>query len=212
MHLKSVEGLNMRFIILLLGALAAGGPAAAQSWKEYSYPDDFFSVVFPAAPKVENTIYQAAYDRSVRARAYSVSQSSALFKVTVAELANTGLDENAVVDHAIRMLSEGSEVKVNIPHRIDQVYGRQLSLMTADGSRSLVALFDYKGRFYLIDGTALPGASAAIVDTIRFQQSLIFIGGDSNRSPDEIRAIRQGCHGVANPAGLDDPRCLERRN
>jgi len=202
----------MRFIILVLGALAAGGPAAAQSWQEYSYPDDFFSVIFPAAPKVETTTYQVADDRSVRARIYSVNQDSALFKVTVAELANTGLDESAVIDHAIRMLSQGSEVKLNIPHRIDAVYGRQLSLTGADGSRSTVALFDHKGRFYLIEGKALPGGSAATVDAMRFQQSLIFTGGESNRSPDVIRAIRQACREVANPAGLDDPRCHERRN
>lgn len=203
----------MRFIIIpLLGVLAAGGPAAAQSWKEYSYPDDLFSVVFPAPPKVETTTYQVADDRSVRARVYSVNQNSVLLKVMVAELASTGLDERSVIDHAIRMLSGGSEVKVNIPHRIDQVYGRQLSLMGVDGSRSMVALFDYKGRFYLIEGKALPGSSAAMVDAIRFQQSLIFTGGGSNRSQDAIRAIREGCHGVANPAGLDDPRCFERRN
>ena len=202
----------MRFIIFLLGALAASSPATAQSWKEYSYPDDLFSVVFPASPKVETTTYQVADDRSVRARVYSVNQNSVLLKVMVAELANTGLDERAVIDYAIRMLSGGSEVKVNIPHRIDQVYGRQLSLTGADGSRSMVALFDYKGRFYLIEGKVLPGGIAAMVDAIRFQQSLIFTGGGSNRSQDAIRAIREGCHGVANPAGLDDPRCLERRN
>jgi len=203
---------QMRFVILLLGALAAGGPAAAQSWKEYSYPDDFFSVDFPAAPKIETTTYQVADNRSVRARVYSVKQDSALFAVTVAELGNTGLDESAVIDHAIRMLSAGAEVKVNIPHRIDEVYGRQLSLARGDGSRSTVAVFDYKGRLYQIEGKALPGGSTAMVDAIRFQQSLIFTGGGSNRSRDAIRAIRQGCREVANPAGLDDPRCLKPRN
>jgi hypothetical protein len=202
----------MRFVILVLGTLAASGPAAAQSWKEYNYPDDFFAVVFPAAPKVETTTYQVANDRSVRARVYSVQQDGALFKVTVAELAGTGLEESAVIDHAIRMLSAGGEVKVNIPHRVDQVYGRQLSLAGADGSRSTVALFDYNGRLYQIEGKALPGGSAAMVEAIRFQQSLSFTGGGSNRSRDAIRAIRQGCREVANPAGLDDPRCLAPRN
>jgi hypothetical protein len=202
----------MRFVILLLGALAAGSPAAAQSWKEYSYPDDFFSVLFPAAPKIETTTYQVADGSSARARVYSVNQGSVLLKVTVAELANPGLDEGAVIDHAIRMLTDGGEVKVNIPHRIDRVYGRQLSLTGADGSRSTVALFDYKGRLYLIEGKAPPSGSDAMVDTMRFQQSLVFTSGDSNRSPDAIRAIRQGCREVANPAGLDDPRCHERRN
>jgi hypothetical protein len=202
----------MRFVILLLGALAAGSPAAAQSWKEYNYPDDFFSVLLPAAPKIETTTYQVADGRSVRARVYSVSQDGALLTVTVAELANTGLDESAVIDHAIGTLAKDSEVKVNIPHRIDQVYGRQLSLTGADGSRSTVALFDYKGRLYVIEGKARPGGSDATIDAMRFQQSLIFTGGDSNRSRDVIRAIRQGCPEVANPAGLDDPRCHERRN
>ncbi len=202
----------MRFIIFLLSALAVGSPATAQSWKEYSYPNDLFSVSFPAAPKIETTTYQVADNRSVRARVYSLNQDSALFKVTVAELTNTGLDESAVIDHAIRMQSVGNEVKFNIPHRIDAVYGRQLSLVGADGRRSMIALFDYKGRFYLIEGKALSVESAAMVDAMRFQQSLIFTGGDSNRSPDEIRAIRQGCRGVANPAGLDDPRCHGREN
>jgi len=202
----------MRLIILLVAVLAASGPAAAQSWKEYSYPDDFFSVMFPAAPRVETTTYEVADGRSVRARVYSVNQNSALLKVTVAEIANAGLDESALLVHAIKMLSQGSEVKVNIPHRIDEVYGRQLSLTGTDGSRSTVALFDYKGRLYQIEGKALPGARAGVVDTIRFQQSLIFTGGGSNRSRDAIRAIRQGCREVANPAGLDDPRCHEHRN
>ena len=202
----------MRQIILFVAALAASGPAAAQSWKEYSYPDDFFSIMFPATPRVETTTYQVADGRSVRARAYSVNQTSALLKVTVAEITNAGLDESALVDHAIRMLSQGSEVKVNIPHRIDEVYGRQLSLAAADGSRSTVALFDYKGRLYQIEGKALGGTGAGVVDTIRFQQSLVFSGGGSNRSRDAIRAIRQGCREVANPAGLDDPRCHEPRN
>jgi hypothetical protein len=85
-------------------------------------------------------------------------------------------------------------------------------LTGTDGSRSTVALFDYKARFYQIEGKALAGDGAGAVDTIRFQQSLIFTGGGSNRSRDAIRAIRQGCREVANPAGLDDPRCHEPRN
>jgi hypothetical protein len=44
---------------------------------------------------------------------------------------------------------------------------------------------------------------------IRFQQSLIFTDGGSNRSPEAIRAIRAACREVVNPAGLDDPRCQQ---
>jgi hypothetical protein len=198
----------MRAIAFVLAAFVASGPAAAQSWQEYSYPDYAFTVIFPANPQIETSTYQVADGRSVVAHVFSVRQSSGVFKVTVAELAGTGLEESAVIDHAVKTLSQGGEVKIDIPHRIYRVYGRQLSILGTDGSRSTVALFDYNGRFYQIEGKALTGASDAAVDVIRFQQSLVFTDGGSNRSADAIRAIRDGCRGgAANPAGLDDPRC-----
>jgi hypothetical protein len=195
----------------VLAVSVASGPAAAQSWQEYSYPAYSFTVAFPANPQIETTTYQVADGRSVEARVYSVRQNNGVFKVTVAELANTNLEESAVLDHAIKSLSEGGEVKINIPHRIYKVYGRQLSILGADGSRSTVAVFDYNGRLYQIEGKALPGGDTT--DIIRFQQSLVFTDGGSNRSPDAIQAIREACRGaagVANPAGPDDPRCARQ--
>jgi len=202
----------MRLIAFALAAFVAGGPAAAQTWQEYSYPAYSFTVAFPADPKVEATTYRVADGRTVEAHVYSVHQNDSVLTVTVAELANTGLEESAVLDHAIKTLSEGAEVKLNIPHRIYQVYGRQLSIAGADGSRSTVAVFDFNGRLYQIEGKALPGANP--LDMLRFQQSLVFTGGGSNRSAEAIRAIREACRsatGVANPAGEDDPRCEQRR-
>jgi hypothetical protein len=193
----------MRVIAFIVAAFIASGPAAAQAWREYTNRDYAFTVIFPADPQVETTTYQLADGRSVPAHVYSVRQNDGVFKVTVAELAGTGLEESAVIDHAIKTLSRGGEVKIDIPHRI---YGRQLSILGADGSRSTVAVFDYNRRLYLVEGKALPG-SAATVDVIRFQQSLAFTDGGSNRSADAIRAIREGCRGAGNPAGLDDPRC-----
>jgi hypothetical protein len=105
-----------------------------------------------------------------------------------------------------------------MPHRIYRVYGRQLSIQRSDGSRSTVALFDYNGRLYLIEGKM--AADGNLIDVLRFQQSLVFTDGGSNRSPETIRAIREGCVGLAGvlngggnpaqPAGPDDPRCQVR--
>jgi len=196
----------MRLIAFALAALVAGGPAAAQTWQEYSYPAYSFTVAFPAAPQTATTTYRLADGRTVEAHVYSVRQNDSAFTVTVAEIANTGLEESAVIDHAVKTLSAGGEVKINIPHRVYQVYGRQLSILSADGSRSTVALFDFNSRLYQIEGKSLPGANP--LDMLRFQQSLVFTGGGSNRSAEAIRAIREGCRaGVANPAGTDDPRC-----
>jgi len=191
----------MRLIVFIVAILVGSGPAVAQSWREYSYPDQLFTVAFPADPQMETTTFQVTDNRSVEAHVYSVRQDNAVFKVTVAEIADTGLEESAVIDHAIKTMSEGGEVKVNIPHRINRVYGRQLSVVGRDGIRSMVALFDYNGRLYQIEGQALPAGNDATADAIRFVQSLIFTGGGSNRSAEEIRAAQAACSGPGAPGG-----------
>jgi hypothetical protein len=183
---------------LVLATVVGCGSAAGQSWQEYSYPDQFFTVAFPGAPQITTTTYQASDDRSVKAYIYSVRQDNAMFRVTIAELADTGLEESAVVDHAIKTMSAGGEVKVNIPHRVNRIFGRQISIAGPDGSRSMAAVFDYNGRLYQIEGIALPAGNDATADAIRFVQSLAFTGGGSNRPEDQTRAARGAC---GNPGG-----------
>jgi hypothetical protein len=188
----------MRLFITIPLLCTLAMPAAAQSWQEYSYPDQSFSVSFPAAPQIGTTTLKVADDRAVEAHVYSVRRDDAEFKVTVAEVGDPGLEEKVVVDHAIKALSEGGEVKVNIPHRVNRVFGRQLSVLQADGSRTSVAVFDYNGRLYQIEGKSLPTGANATADAIRFVQSLVFTGGGSNRSADELRAAGRGaCDGSA---------------
>jgi hypothetical protein len=162
----------MHLIALVLALVIANGPAVAQSWKEYAYPNHAFTVAFPADPKIESVPYQASDGRSVEASVYSVTRDSGVFRMTVADLSDTALEEMAVIDHAIKAVAQGGEIKLDIPHRISQIYGRQLSIAGADGSHSFVAVFFHKKRLYQIEGkaTALDSTSEAI----RFQQSLTF--------------------------------------
>ena len=205
----------MRPIAFVLATFVASAPAAAQGWEEYSYPDYAFSVAFPANPQVDTTTYQIADNRSVPARIYSVRQANVVFSMIVAELKGTNLEESAVVDHAIKMLSQNARVRLNIPARIYRVYGRQLTLEGADGSRSMVQLFDHNDRLYQIEAKALPdqNVSNPQSDVARFHQPLDFTDGGSNRSEEAVRAIREICRGLVNPAfgaGLDDPACTVR--
>ena len=209
----------MRIVAVAVAAFVISGPAVAQGWEEFNYPEYAFSVVFPTNPKVETIPYEVADGRMAPARVYSARQDKAEFKMTIADLANTGLDEKAVIDHAIKRLSKNGTVKVNVPARIYQVYGRQLTVDGADGSRSMVAMFDIMGYLYQIEAKVLPGGNE--FELTRFQQSLVFERGISNRSQEQVRAIREGCRGLigvlngagnpVNPAGLDDPRCQARR-
>ena len=129
----------MRLIATMLAAVLASGPAAAQSWTEYSYPEDSFTVSFPAQPKVESTTQEGPDGRSVDTRIYSVQQDHAAFRIAIVDLSDAGLDETAVTDYAVKTLSQPGEVKLNIPARIYRVYGRQFSIVGADGSHSMVS-------------------------------------------------------------------------
>lgn len=193
-------------LILIPIIFAVTDPTAAQSWQEYSYLDNSFRVSFPAEPQIETTTYQIADDRAVEARIYSVRRKDAEFKVTVAKLVDPAPEEAALIDHAIGMLTAGGEVKVNLPHRVNRVFGRQLSILQGDGSRAAIALFDYNGRLYQIEGRSLPAGNGASADAIRFVQSLVFTGGGSNRSADDIRAARGACNaGAPGGAGSGAP-------
>src|SRR5437660_3714940 len=93
-------------LIAFIPALFLAGPAAAADWREYEYPDYSFTVHFPADPKIEITTYQASDGRSFEARIYSVAQDTGVFKMTVAELPDAGADENALISHAIKTITE----------------------------------------------------------------------------------------------------------
>ena len=171
----------MTLVAAVLAMLFAVAPAAAQTWKEYAYPGDFFSVAFPAEPKVETVTWQAPDGRAAPARVYSAAQDGGMFRVTVADLPDPALRESAVLDHAVGTLAQGKTIKVDIPHRISRVYGRQLSIAAPDGGYSSVAVFFHKQRLYQIEGTALPGAANGTSDALRFQQSLAFTDDSTNR-------------------------------
>ena len=172
----------MRLAIFMLALFPLASLASAQSWKEYSYPEFAFTVSFPAEPKIETTTYAIADGQAAPATAYSVALATGTFKMTVVDLSKAGLEDTAVIDQAIKALARDGEVKVNLPARVGRVFGRQLSILGADGSRSSDALFYYEGRLYQIEGIALPPGNSTS-DAIRFQQSLIFTDHGTNAGP-----------------------------
>ena len=172
----------MRRIGLVLAMLIASAPVMAQGWKEYRYPSYSFGVSFPAEPTVETKTYQAVDGSQAEARVYSVTQPNSILRMTIVEFSGKEMEEQAVIDHAIKTLTGDGEVKVNIPHRISRVYGRQLSITGRDGSHDSIAVFYHRRHLYQIEGLALPNGPDGTADAIRFQQSLIFTNGAANRT------------------------------
>jgi hypothetical protein len=160
----------MRLTAFIL-VLFIAGPAAAADWKEYEFPDHSFTVHFPAAPTIEMTTYQAE-GRALEARVYSVTQDTGVFRLIIAELPDGGTEENALVSHAVKTMTEDGVIKLDIPHRIRQVYGRQLGIARSNGGYSYVAVFYHKKRLYQLEGSAFVAGGQAEVDAMIFQQSL----------------------------------------
>ncbi len=164
----------MRLIVLMFAMLLASPVFAADDWKEFESPDHSFTVHFPIDPKIEVADFQAYDGRSFAARTYSVAQNSGLFKMTVADLPEAGIDENALIDDAVKKMTEGGVVKFDIQHRIRAVYGRQLGIAGANGGYTYVAVFRHNNKLYQIEGKAFIGGGQAEVDAMHFQQSLDF--------------------------------------
>jgi len=157
-------------------AMIVAGPAGAQEWKEFQSPDSSFTVHFPTDPEIETVSYQAPDGRAVEARVYSVAQDTGVFRLTVADIPETGnqVQEDALMSEAVKRMTEGGVVKFDIQHRIRWFYGRQLGIAGANGGYSYVAVFHHNNRLYQIEGKAFAGGGQAEADAMRFQQSLDF--------------------------------------
>jgi hypothetical protein len=163
----------MRLIALVAAALIAAVPASAQTWKEYSYPDAGFYVHFPAEPKVEDTMYTTMDGKTVKARVYSLEHDNTHYAVTVADFTQEAMEEQATIDQAVKQVVADGEIMVDIPHRINSTYGRQLAIKGKDDSRSSIAVFFKDKKLYVANGKLLashPDKGAG--EGNRFQQTL----------------------------------------
>jgi hypothetical protein len=171
---QTVGSLATRIAASVVGLMLIGSPAEAQAWREYRYAG--FAVQFPAEPTIESGTYATAAGTTVDARIYSAQEDGALYRVTVANVSRGRRGEADVVSEAIGLLIENGEVIVDLPHRVNGIFGRQLSIAGHDGSRTAVAVFYRNRRLYLVEGTILPTHDDPMSSAgMRFQQSLRFI-------------------------------------
>src|SRR5262245_34186853 len=163
----------MRLIGFIVAALLFAAPVQAQEWKEYNYPDNGFSIHFPADPKISDGMYKTTDGTMLKARTYSVEQGGMLFAVTVADFSQLKVGEEAAIDQACKQLMADGDVKMDIPHRVNSTYGRQLTVFGKDGSRSFIAVFFRNNKLYITDGKVLPNnPDMSTGDGARFQQTL----------------------------------------
>ena len=162
----------MRLIALVAAALVVSLPASAQGWKEYTYPESGFYAHFPADPKVADGTY-SMNGKTFKSRVYSVEHEQVLYAVTVADFSAENMQEEAAIDQAVKQEVGDGEVVMDIPHRINSTYGRQLMIKGKDDSRSSIAVFFRDKKLIVANGKILASnPDKAAGEGMRFQQTL----------------------------------------
>lgn len=164
-------------VAILLAACLTPVAAMAQEWKAYSYADPGFAIQFPSAPTVETSTFKTAAGVSLPMTRYSVRQDRSVYTLDVVDYSSTNADGKATIAETENSFGASGKVTVAIDARVARAYGRELSVLGADGSRSAVAIFFVNKHLYTLVGESLPpDAINRSGDGIRFQESLNFIG------------------------------------
>lgn len=168
----------MRTATTLALAFAAvfAGAVQALAWDIYSYPEAKFAAQFPAEPRLESAKYRTAVGLETPAQRYWSREGNVLYALTIADFAGTALEKDDVIADAVRAFGDMGTVLVDVEARINQEYGRELSIDRKDGGHDIVAIFFFDDHLYVLNGRANPpDPGAATGPLIRFQQSLNFL-------------------------------------
>jgi hypothetical protein len=172
-----------RHLVLGILALAAAGPAWAQTWREYAYPELGFSAQFPVQPTVAEGQYKAG-GLTAPAKLYTAHQGAADYSITVADLSASSIGKDAAIAGAARTFAALGAVKIDVIERIDREYGRELTVVGQDGSHTATAIFYVNQKLYVLAGRS-DELSAPLA--VRFQQSLQFVDAEGKppRRPED---------------------------
>ena len=160
---------------LLLGA----GPAVAEDWKEYNYPDQGVAIQFPAMPKAMKSTYDSIYAKGLPSMVVSAEDDHVLYKLTVVDLTNRAdAGANFLNEAAYGLMREGDVLFADFPRvyqDVRAVYGVTLVVDRMDGNRVRTSLYSHKGRLYIADAIVLPARGDKDMATpSRYDQTIRF--------------------------------------
>jgi len=204
----SLSGNTAALLAAVTVVASSFGPAKAQDWREYAYPEAGFSAQFPSPPAVRAFTYRTAAGQAAPARMWTAHLGAADYGVTVVDFSNTGVVASAAIEAAVKQVAGVSRVKLDVTERIDRQFGRELSIVGADGGQTAAAIFFVDGKLYILAGTAAAASAEAIFPlTVRFQQSLQFIDreGKPPRRPEDGQGLGPP-DGAAGEGGRPDRR------
>jgi hypothetical protein len=157
----------------------AAGPAAAEDWKEYDYPDHGVAIQFPAKPEAKQSSYDSIYVKGLPSFAISAEDDHVIYKLTVVDLrTRSEMGTNFLNEVANRMHRDGELLFTDFPHvynSVRSVFGVTLVIDRKDGSRVRSSLYHHRGRLYIAEAIVLPARGDKDMTTpSRYDQTIRF--------------------------------------
>ena len=169
---------SLALTLLIAGALLPA-VAHAQSWQEYSYPDQNVAFQLPAAPAVADAMETTPTGIKAPAKTYRAQGDRIVYTLQIFDLSKAQVNAATIIADTEKALIGAGRVDVAVDSRINRQFGRELTVNAADGSRLTVALFYFNQHLYELVAKAMPpDPTDRSAQAIHFQQSLQFVGGD----------------------------------
>jgi len=190
---------NTNLLSILTLSLSLPGTSFAQSWIEYSDPDEYFGVNFPTEPEIEEFTFDSDFNATYPGRRYIVEVGESRYSISVVDFTdaqqillnmektsaasgptNWIYDQRASVARAARQIRErGGEITWDAWSHLDRIEGHMLQITNADGSRTFAGIYlnSVRARLYISEATVPVGSPPPI----QFQQSLHFLDDEGER-------------------------------
>ena len=164
---------------IALFVLAASVQLAAQEWLEYANREDRFVINLPGQPTVRSVTYKPQRGAMLRGHVYAVDDGARKYSVTVINLAGAAPTDvrGSVAWEAWNIRKRGGEITYDAFAQVDRIDGHELHITNADGTMTLVGIYQHARRLYVLEATVpanYPGA-------LHFQQSLVILDEKGER-------------------------------
>lgn len=190
---------NTSFLLAATSILILPSSSFAQSWIEYSDPNEYFGVNFPSQPEIEEFSFDSDFNAVYPGRRYTVEVGESTYSISVVDFTdaqqilldmekteaasgptNWIYDQRASVARAARQIRErGGEITWDAWSHLDRVEGHMIQVTNDDGSRTFAGIYlnSNRARLYISEATVPAGSPPPI----QFQQSLHFLDDEGDR-------------------------------
>jgi len=170
----------MRFtslVILVVAVLMSTAVPAQAQWKGYVIPELKISFHAPGEMTVERATYTGVRSGEHPTYVYRSSADNIEYKVVVTDFRDRADEGPSLLIEAEFSFQEGKNMLMGTYGRIDDTYGRKVTVDLPDGGgRSMAAFYFYRGYLYQTFATVLPANGDYSTPFMgRFVDSLSFI-------------------------------------